>query len=52
MHRSSHMQTLETRHAGLEERLRQEQSRPFPDAVTIKQLKQQKLRIKEQLAQG
>lgn len=45
-----HIHALQSRHAGLEARLREEMSRPAPDAATIQQLKKQKLRIKEALA--
>ncbi|MGX7925138.1 YdcH family protein [Tsuneonella sp. HG094] len=47
---SSHANALETKHAGLEARLRDEMNRPAPDAVMIKQLKVAKLRIKEELS--
>lgn len=50
MDKTSHVQALTMKHANLEEQLRQEQSRPAPDDATIKSLKQQKLRIKEQIA--
>lgn len=48
---SSHVTALETKHAGLEEQLRDEMNRPAPDPVTINTLKKRKLRIKEELAQ-
>lgn len=51
MHSSSHASALETKHAGLDARLREELCRPAPDAVTIQQLKRAKLRIKEELSQ-
>lgn len=47
---SSHVNALETKHAGLEARLREEMNRPAPDASTIQDLKKRKLRIKEELA--
>ena len=47
---SSHISALESKHAGLEHRLHEEMSRPAPDDTTIKQLKRQKLRIKEEIA--
>ncbi|MGX7953690.1 YdcH family protein [Tsuneonella sp. HG249] len=47
---SSHANSLETKHAGLDARLREEMSRPVPDAGTIQQLKKAKLRIKEELS--
>lgn len=48
---SSHANALESKHAGLEARLRDEMSRPSPDAVTIQTIKRQKLKIKEELAE-
>jgi hypothetical protein len=48
---SPHTSALETKHAGLDARLREEMGRPAPDAGTIQQLKREKLRIKEQLSQ-
>lgn len=48
---SSHADALENKHAGLEARLRDELSRPVPDAATIQDIKKQKLRLKEELAQ-
>lgn len=52
MDRTSHTQALESKHASLDERLRQELSRPAPDDAAITQLKREKLRIKEQIAQA
>ena len=51
MDKTSHTQALTMKHASLEEQLRQERSRPAPDDAMIKGIKQQKLRIKEQLGQ-
>ncbi len=48
---SSHVDALQTKHAGLEARLRQEQSRPAPDVAVIQQIKKKKLRLKEELAE-
>ena len=48
---SSHVDALQTRHAGLEARLRQEMSRPAPDDAMIKQIKLKKLRIKQELSE-
>jgi hypothetical protein len=50
MQSSSHASALETKHAGLDARLREELSRPSPDAGTIQQIKKAKLRIKEELS--
>ncbi|MEM6266367.1 MAG: YdcH family protein [Pseudomonadota bacterium] len=47
---SSHVHALQSKHAGLEARLRDEMTRPVPDAATIQSLKKQKLRLKEQIA--
>ena len=47
---SSHVESLKAKHAGIEERLQFEQSRPAPDDATIRQLKREKLRIKEAIA--
>ncbi len=47
---SSHVSALNSKHAGLEEKLAHEQARPAPDDTTIKKLKRAKLKIKEELA--
>ncbi len=47
----SHISALESKHAGLERRIADERGRPSPNDVLIKELKRQKLRIKEELAQ-
>ena len=47
---SSHVTALQSKHAGLDAQLREEMSRPAPDAATIQFLKKQKLRLKEELA--
>jgi hypothetical protein len=49
---SSHLNALQTKHAGLEERLREELARPVPDAATLQFLKKQKLRLKELIARN
>jgi hypothetical protein len=49
---SSHVNALQTKHAGLEAALQQEMSRPAPDAATIQELKKRKLRLKEEIAQA
>jgi hypothetical protein len=48
---SSHSDALQTKHAGIDARLREELGRPSPDAGTIQQLKRAKLRIKEELSE-
>lgn len=47
---SSHVTALTSKHAGLEAQLHDEMNRPKPDEARLKKLKQQKLRIKEELA--
>lgn len=47
---SSHHNALETKHAGLEKKIREELSRPMPNETTLQDLKKRKLRIKEELA--
>lgn len=47
---STHISALQTKHAGIERQLRDEQARPAPDAARIQQLKREKLRIKETIA--
>lgn len=47
---SSHQTALETKHAGLDRRIEQENQRPAPDAMLIADLKRQKLRVKEEIA--
>lgn len=47
---SSHATALQSKHAGLDRMLQEEQSRPAPDDTTIKRLKKEKLRLKEELA--
>ncbi|MFM7403370.1 MAG: YdcH family protein [Erythrobacter sp.] len=47
---SSHLHALQSKHAGLDARLRDEMARPVPDTATIQSLKKQKLRLKEEMA--
>lgn len=49
---SSHVNALQSKHAGLEARLRDELARPAPDASMIQSLKKQKLRLKEEIARS
>ena len=48
---TSHVSSLQLKHAGLERQIEEEMSRPAPDNATIQTLKKRKLRIKEELAQ-
>jgi hypothetical protein len=45
----SHVSALRTKHADLDRTLGYEQNRPAPDSMTIKKLKLEKLRIKEEI---
>ena len=47
---TSHVTALQTKHEGLERQLRDEMSRPSPDAGTLQALKKEKLRLKEELS--
>ena len=41
---------LKARHAALDQQVLDEQKRPAPDLMTLKDLKREKLRLKEQIA--
>ncbi|MEO6718381.1 MAG: YdcH family protein [Novosphingobium sp.] len=47
---TSHSNSLQLKHAGLERKIEAEMSRPMPNDSMIQSLKKQKLRIKEQLS--
>jgi hypothetical protein len=47
---SGHIDSLHSKHAGLDARLRAELARPAPDAGLVQDIKKQKLRIKEEIA--
>lgn len=47
---NAHLSALESKHAGLENRIATESQRPAPDDVLIATLKKQKLRLKEEIA--
>jgi uncharacterized protein len=46
----AHVETLKSKHAKLEAKLDKETHRPLPDEKLIKEIKRQKLRIKDELA--
>ena len=46
----AHMSALETKHAGLDARINEENQRPHPDDTLLARLKKEKLRVKEALA--
>lgn len=47
---NAHMSALETKHAGLDARIAEENQRPHPDSVILARLKKEKLRLKEAIA--
>jgi hypothetical protein len=47
---TSHVDALQTKHAGLDDRLRSELARPVPDAAMVQDIKKQKLKIKEEIS--
>lgn len=47
---SSHITALQSKHQGLERRIREEMNRPYPDETVLQKLKKQKLRLKEEIA--
>ncbi|MDT7934359.1 MAG: DUF465 domain-containing protein [Sphingomonadaceae bacterium] len=46
----SHRETLSARHAALERRIAAEAQRPNPDTILLRELKREKLRLKDALA--
>jgi len=45
----SHIEVLKERHASLDTRIHEEDSRPRPDDSTLSRLKLEKLRLKEEM---
>lgn len=46
---NQHLKALEYRHSELEKTIANENKRPLPDYLYLKELKQKKLRLKEEL---
>lgn len=46
----AHMSALESKHAGLDARINEENQRPHPDDTLLARLKKEKLKVKEALA--
>jgi len=46
----AHIAALQTKHAGLDQRIAQEIQRPLPDMSTLARLKKEKLRVKEAIS--
>ena len=49
MNLQSRIESLKVRHAALESRIAEEDGRPQPDAAALSRLKQEKLRLKEEM---
>lgn len=49
---SAHITALQAKHATLEGRIHDEETRPLPDTAMIATLKRQKLRVKEEISGG
>jgi hypothetical protein len=47
---SSHAAALQSKHEGLDQRIREEMTRPHPDDALIHDLKKRKLMIKDELS--
>jgi hypothetical protein len=47
---SAHVTALQSKHEGLERRLKEEMNRPFPDMEKIQLIKKQKLMLKEEMS--
>ena len=48
---SSHIVSLQTKHAGLERQIADEMARPLPDEALVTELKRRKLKLKEAILQ-
>jgi len=46
-----HVESLKAKHADLDHLITEEEQRPWPDQTRITELKRQKLRIKDEIAQ-
>lgn len=47
---NAHLSALESKHAGLDARINEENQRPHPDDAVLARLKKEKLKIKEAIA--
>lgn len=45
-----YVQSLQTKHASLEQQIDDEMHRPLPDQATLSRLKREKLKIKDEIA--
>ena len=46
---TAHRSALEAKHAGIDQRITDEERRPMPDQTVLHDLKKQKLRLKEEM---
>ena len=46
---NAHLESLTVKHASLDERVSEENLRPFPDMATLARLKKEKLRLKDEM---
>ena len=46
---TAHVDALQSKHAGLDDRLQREMARPAPDDAMVRELKKQKLKLKEEI---
>jgi len=46
---TAHLSALEAKHAVLDRRIAEEEHRPMPDTFVLRDLKRQKLRVKEEM---
>lgn len=47
---AAHLQELSEKHRQLERRIQEEEARPGSDTLTIRRLKQEKLKLKDEIA--
>lgn len=45
----NHVFALEAKHAMLDQKIHEEELRPYPDQITLSRLKKEKLKVKEAL---
>ena len=49
MTETNHLTALKTKHAALDDAIKEEMARPLPDEAAITNLKRQKLKLKEEI---
>lgn len=48
----AHLSALSEKHADIDDRIHQEEVRPYPDMMELSRLKKMKLKIKEEMVHG